>query len=179
MIRGANQVCAGESRPVIDTHKTELAERLLSIPPRLIHLLRRERARMRDDDSLAGVLSERRGQVRLLHILLHHPRLTTQELAQLLDVSPPTVSTMVRALAEHQLVTRERDGADQRQVWISLTERGREAVEDERARMREVFLVRFEQLDESDQALIASAVPALERLLEVHPSPCHQNQKDS
>lgn len=157
-----------------ETDRAELAEQLLSIPPRLMHALRRERARMRDDDSLAGMLSERRGQVRLLHTLLHHPRLTTQELAQRLEVSPPTISAMVHALAEHDLVTRDRDGADQRQVWIALSERGREAVEAERRRMREVLLARLAQLSDEDREQIARAIPALERLLAADPTPCHR-----
>lgn len=152
----------------------EAAGRLLSLLPPLMHALRRDRLRLEAVDPLAAMLSERRGQFRLLHALLDHGRLTTQELAHRLEVSPPTVSTMVHALAAHDLVARERDGADQRQVWISLSERGRAAVEDERARMRAVFLGRFEQLDEADQERIAQAIPALERLLAVEPQPCQR-----
>lgn len=150
----------------------EAAERLLSVLPRLLHTLKRDRMLVSADDPLAGILSERRGQFRLLHVLLDHGPLTTQELAHRLEVSPPTVSTMVHALAEHHLVARARDGADQRQVWISLSERGRQAVEDERGRMRALILARFEQLDEPDRERIANAIPALERMLATEASAC-------
>jgi DNA-binding MarR family transcriptional regulator len=155
-----------------DPRRHEIAGRLLSVLPPLMHALRRDRMRLSEVDPLAGILSERRGQFRLLHTLLDHGPMTTQEIAQRLEVAPPTVSTMVHALAEHDLVARKRDGADQRQVWISLSDRGRTAVEDERGRMRALFLARFEQLDEGDKELIARAVPALERLLAADPHAC-------
>ena len=147
-------------------------ERLLGIVPRLMHALRRDRMRMSAGDPLAGILSERRGQFRLLHVLLDHGPLTTQELAHRLDVAPPTVSTMVHALAEHNLVSRARDGADQRQVWISLSDEGRRAVDDERKRMRGVLFARLEQLDTEDRETILNAIPALERLLDTEAPPC-------
>jgi DNA-binding MarR family transcriptional regulator len=152
----------------------EVAGRLLSILPHLLHTLRRDRMRLAGDDPLAGMLSERRGQFRLLHVLLDGGPMTSQELAQRLEISPPTVSTMVRALAEHDLVSRERDGVDQRQVWISLSARGRQAVADERGRMREVVLARVARLDTADRDAIARAIPAFERLLETHPHACHR-----
>lgn len=159
----------------IATH--EEAERLVSLLPRLLHALRRDRMRLSEVDPLAGILSERRGQFRLMHTLLDHGPLTTQELAQRLEVAPPTVSTMVHALAEHDLVSRARDGADQRQVWISLSETGRRAVEDERGRVMAVFLARFRQLPPEDREVIERAIPALERLLATDPPPCPR--KDS
>jgi DNA-binding MarR family transcriptional regulator len=150
------------------------AERLVSLLPRLLHALRRDRTRLAEDDHIAAMLSERRGQFRLLHTLLDSGPLTTQELAQRLDVAPPTVSTMVHALAEHDLVVRARDGADQRQVWISLSETGRRAVDGERRRVMAVFLARFRQLPPEDRDAIERAIPALERLLAADPHPCQR-----
>lgn len=159
------------------TDAVDTAEHLLAILPRLLHALRRDRTRLAGSDPLAEILSERRGQFRLLHVLLEHERLTTQELAQRLDVAPPTVSTMVHALAEHDLITRERDGLDHRQVWISLSERGRGAVAHEHGRMRQIVLARLEQLGPEDQQTIAAAVPALERLLQTSPPAWHQTEE--
>jgi DNA-binding MarR family transcriptional regulator len=156
-----------------------MAARLLSLMPRLLHALRRDRLRLaeQDHDPIAEMLSERRGQFRLLHSLLDHGPMTTQEIAQRLEVAPPTVSTMVHALADHQLIDRRRDAADQRQVWISLSGPGRAAVEGERGRMTALFFERYRQLDPGDRALIARAIPALERLLETDPRPCHARKE--
>ena len=149
-----------------DTPTTEdIANQLLKALPRLMHALGRDRARLAGHEHHGGVLRERRGQFRVLHTLLDHGRMTTQDLATRLEIAPPTVSTMIHALAERDLVTRERDESDQRVVWLELSATGRTAVEEERRRMREVFLRRFEQLGEDDRQRIAAAIPALQRLL--------------
>jgi DNA-binding MarR family transcriptional regulator len=84
---------------------------------------------------------------------------------------------MVHALAEQELVTRERDAIDQRQVRISLSERGRRAVEEEHERMGRLMDARIALLDPSDQEAITRALPALERLLGTESHPCQR--KDS
>ena len=93
--------------------------------------------------------------------------MTTQELATRLEIAPPTVSTMIHALADRDLITRERAADDQRVVWIDLSDTGRTALEEERRRLREVFLRRFEHLGEDDRQRIAAAIPALQRLAAV------------
>lgn len=158
----------------------DVAARLLTIFPRLLHTLKRDRARLLAEGSVQAngeSLRDQRGQYRLLGVLLEHERLTMQGLADALEVSPPTASTMVRRLAEHGFVTRERDAADQRIVWITVAEEGRRALESEHTRWRTVFLHRFEQLDPSHQQLIADALPAFERLLAATPHSC--SRKDS
>ncbi len=149
-----------------DIEREDIVGQLLSLLPRLQHTLKRDRARMMDEDALAAILSERRGQYRLLHMLLDHEPMTTHQLAVRMEVSAPTISTMVHALAEHGLINRERDAEDQRVVWISLSESGRRAVADERRRWRALFLHRFNQLSPADQDAIARAIPALERLVD-------------
>jgi DNA-binding MarR family transcriptional regulator len=148
-----------------DTEHEDAVGQFLFLIPRLHHTLKRDRARMLDDDALAAILSERRGQYRLLHVLLDHGRLTTHQLAERMEVSPPTISTMVHALAEHGLIERERDVDDQRVVWISISHTGRTAVRDERRRWRSLLAHRFSQLSAAERDSIARAIPALERLL--------------
>lgn len=145
----------------------EAVGRLLALLPRLLHTLKRDRLRSEERDPTGAILPGRRGQFHLMHVLLDSGPMTTHQLASRLEVSAPTISTMVHALYEHGLVARERDREDQRVVWISLSEAGRRAIKEERLRMRQVFLQRFEQLSVEDQRLIADAVPAFERFLAV------------
>ena len=162
-----------------DTQQDVVA-RLLTVFPRLLHTLKRDRARLLTEDASrenGESLRDQRGQYRLLGVLLEHERLTMQGLANALEVSPPTASTMVRRLVEHGFVTRERDPADQRIVWITVAEEGRRALEAEHARWRSVFLHRFEQLEPHDQQLISDALPAFERLLATARHSC--SRKDS
>ncbi len=52
-----------------------------------------------------------------------------KELAEALQVSPPSASAMVDRLVDMDLVLREHDTTDRRVVNVRLSERGREAVE--------------------------------------------------
>ena len=149
----------------------QIAGRLMSVLPRLQHTLKRDRLRSEEREPTGAILPGRRGQFHLMHVLLDSGPMTTHQLASRLEVSAPTISTMVHALHEHELVTRERDGEDQRVVWISLSETGRRAIMEERHRMRLLFLRRYERLSVEDQRLIAEAVPALERFLAVDGCP--------
>lgn len=164
--------------PDTATTNETIAGRLLGVLPRLHHTLRRDRQRSEAAEPGAASFSDRIGQYRLVSILFVHGRMTTHQLAERMEVSAPTVSTMVRRLVEQGMVERARDADDQRVVWLAITDAGREVVEEERRRWREVFLQRFEQLDPDDQRLIAEAIPALERLLDTDPHPCVVREED-
>ena len=146
-----------------------IAGRILAVLPRMHHTLRRDRVRQQTGDGAAAVFSDRMGQYRLLSLLYGADRLTSHQLAEQMDVSAPTVSTMVRSLVDEGLVERERDADDQRVVRLTITDIGRRTVEDERRAWRDVFLARFTQLSDLDQQAIIDAVPALERLLATDP----------
>lgn len=57
--------------------------------------------------------------------LWQHGDLTLKALAALLHLEPATASPLVRRLAAAGLVTRERDGGDERALAIRLTDEGR------------------------------------------------------
>ena len=46
------------------------------------------------------------------------------ELAQVLDLEPNTVTPMVKRMETLGLVSRSRHASDERQVWVTVTERG-------------------------------------------------------
>jgi DNA-binding MarR family transcriptional regulator len=156
------------------------ASRLLMLFPRLMHTLKRDRMNLHAADPAhesPGMFTDRAGQHRLLSMLQRHERLTSTGIAEALDVSPPTVSTMVRSLAEHKLVSRERDAVDQRVVWITLSESGRTLLDSERREWQKIFQHRFEQLTFEDQALIRNALPAFEHLLDTEPISIQEKER--
>lgn len=67
------------------------------------------------------------GQSKALLVLFHHDGLTHGALAQAMEVTPATVSNMVRGLEGAGLVERRRDAADERVSHVFLTEAGRGA----------------------------------------------------
>ena len=110
----------------------DIADELFDLIPRL---LRRIRADIpRDTDDIApewrDILELRatRGQIKLLRVLMTHQRCTMQELADQLDVAPPTVTAMVKRLLTQGFVERVRDEQDWRVVQVLPTERGQRAV---------------------------------------------------
>jgi DNA-binding MarR family transcriptional regulator len=71
------------------------------------------------------------GRFQILVRLKHQPdgRFTMGELAEMLDVSPRTVTGLVDNLERDGLVRRVDDPADRRSVYAELTDQGRERIE--------------------------------------------------
>jgi DNA-binding MarR family transcriptional regulator len=71
------------------------------------------------------------GRLQILVRLKHQPtgRFTMGELAEMLDVSPRTVTGLVDNLERDGLVRRVDDPNDRRSVYAELTEQGRERIE--------------------------------------------------
>jgi DNA-binding MarR family transcriptional regulator len=118
-------------------------------------LIRRLRVEYRFPISQASVLSR----------LDRHGPATTSALAAGERVRPQSMAHTVAELEADGLVDRTPDPDDRRQILIELTERGREALADERAR-REGWLAEAiaAELTGDEQELLMQAVPLLRRL---------------
>jgi DNA-binding MarR family transcriptional regulator len=55
--------------------------------------------------------------------------LNSRRLSQLMDINPGTISVYVQRLVEKGLVQRERDTADRRNWWLTLTDLGQAAAQ--------------------------------------------------
>ena len=66
----------------------------------------------------------RNGAARLLSILNEHDGLSAKELAQMMDIRPPSLSEALDRLEKHGEITRSRDENDSRIQRIALTEQG-------------------------------------------------------
>lgn len=80
-----------------------------------------------------GALSN--AQYGLLFSLSTAARMSARELAEAAALSPATVTQMLDGLEAHGLVTRLRSSEDKRVVLTALTDRGRQVVEEHRARV--------------------------------------------
>src|ERR1700678_859377 len=85
---------------------------------------------------LGGELS--RTEVGLLNTLSSGPRRIT-ELAELEGLAQPTMTSLVQRLEQQGLVRRDRQADDGRVVLVQLTDSGSAALEDYRARARELL----------------------------------------
>jgi MarR family transcriptional regulator, organic hydroperoxide resistance regulator len=110
----------------------DIADELFDIIPRLLGRIRADIPRDTDDiaPEWRDILELRatKGQLKLLRVLKTRQRCTMQELAEQLDVAPPTVTVMVKRLLTQGFVERVRDEQDWRVVQVLPTERGQRAV---------------------------------------------------
>ncbi len=85
-------------------------------------------------------------QFKLLMTVRHQGGVTLTELAEILDVSPPSVSVMVEKLVERKLLSRERSSEDRRKVLIEVSPEEKQ------------------HLDNVEQQVLASFVDLLEEV---------------
>ncbi len=89
---------------------------------------------------------------------------TPKEVAEIEQVSAPSMSRTVNGLVEMGLVARADDPTDGRQIILSLTTEGRKAVRETRRRRDQWLATRLEHLSDDERDLLARATALLERV---------------
>lgn len=151
-------------QPDVSAHA--VAEQLSGLLPPMHFLLRpgQHGAQGRRD---APPTPEMRGQFRMMLILQHAGQITMNDLATAMNVTPPTVTGIVKRLVAQGDVVRIPDPDDGRTVRVELTDAGRARMEAHRAQHVAKLEHLLAQIDEEDRRAIERAVPALWRLLGV------------
>jgi DNA-binding MarR family transcriptional regulator len=131
-----------------------LADRLHSAA---IHLLRR----LRRFDVQSGVSA---AQLSALSVLMGGPR-TLGELAAAEQVTSPTMSRLVREMEQLGLVTRSRDGADARLVWVEWTDNGRSALQTARDLRLQALRAQIDSLAAEERVALQWTLDVLDGVL--------------
>jgi DNA-binding MarR family transcriptional regulator len=111
---------------------------------------------------LGGVPS--RTELGLLSTLNNGPRRIT-DLAELEGLAQPTMTSLVKQLEQRGLVRRDRQTDDGRVVLVHLTEGGAVALEDYRARIRELLGSYLAEIPDEQVEALAAATDALTQLV--------------
>jgi len=90
--------------------------------------------------------------------------ITLGELAAVEQVQPPSMTRIVARLEEWGYATRVVDPADRRVARAVITDAGRELLARSRTRKDAYLARRVAELSDADRALLARALPLLERL---------------
>lgn len=135
------------------TRVERVADRLHSAS---IHLLRR--VRRRDDE--AGVTAP---HLSALSVLVFGGARTLGELAAAEQVTPPSMTRIVRNLEADGLVAREVDAADRRVFRVRATDVGRRVLEDGRRRRIASLAERLQSLTPDELATLEAAAELIER----------------
>jgi DNA-binding MarR family transcriptional regulator len=125
-------------------------------------LLRLTRELRKESEQL-GVTTR---QATLLWLVKRSPGLSLAELAAEEGISPPALSGHVDRLERAGLIERVRSSQDRRRVGLALTEEGVKLLRRIRARRTTWLATRLSELDQAELDALATAVPALRRLLE-------------
>jgi DNA-binding MarR family transcriptional regulator len=134
---------------------TQLASRLRLAVMRLARVLRQKAQDPITPSQLSALVSiERDGPV------------TLGELAALESVQPPTMTRIVAALEEDELVQREADQTDRRISRVRITALGRRLLEKNRSRKTAYLASRMRGLNAEELDVLARAAGLLERMTE-------------
>jgi DNA-binding MarR family transcriptional regulator len=131
-----------------------LADRLHSAA---IHLLRR----LRREDDASGLPAP---QLSALSVIVFGGPITLGALARAEQVRPPTITKVVATLETAGLVVRAVDAADRRIVRVRPTARGERLLHEGRQRRVAMLAASLDALPARDRALLARAVPVLEKI---------------
>src|SRR5262249_24584840 len=159
---GPEVVDEDHRRPMVASPSVAAADEAVSLADRLhsvaIHLLRR----LRRTDPLVGVSA---AELSALSVLMGSPR-TIGELAAAEQVTPPTMSRLIRDLEQAGLVSRARDDNDGRVVWIEWTRSGEEVLTRGRELRIATLARQIGALSEADRQSLMAGLAVAERLLE-------------
>ncbi len=125
-------------------------------------LLRLTRELRKESEQL-GVTTR---QATLLWLVKRSPGLSLAELAAEEGISPPALSGHVDRLERAGLIERVRSSEDRRRVGLALTDEGVKLLRRIRARRTTWLAERLAELDQAELDALATALPALRRLLE-------------
>jgi len=90
------------------------------------------------------------------------------DLAELMNVSPPSMTRLVEIMSEAGWVVRDRDPSDHRALLLVLTPVGQKTLDTLRSESASVLSAELADLSEAERAVLEAAVPVLRKLADRH-----------
>ena len=103
-------------------------------------------------------------QLAALATLERHGAMSPGDLAEHEKVQPPSMTRVIAALVDWELVTRAPHQTDRRQVILTVTSEGRSLVQKVRRRKEAWLARRLAELSPQERATLREAAPILEKL---------------
>ncbi|WP_128915515.1 MarR family winged helix-turn-helix transcriptional regulator [Granulicella sibirica] len=134
-----------------------LAEQLHSTAIRLLRAVRRA-------DHSSGSTAPR---LSALSVIVYSGSITLGDLAEAEQVRPPTMTRIVNALEEQQLVVKAKDTKDGRIIRIAATTKGKKLLLQGRARRVRLLSEQLQLLGVDEQTRLAAALKTLQHVVEL------------
>ena len=103
---------------------------------------------------------------------------TITDLAQDLDITPPSVTAMVKRLENKGFITKSRSGEDARRVCILLTEQGRRAEVAHRLFHRKMVRAITKDMTDTEREAIASGLQKMNAFMEESIRECIKGKEE-
>ena len=133
-----------------------LAELLHSTAIRLLRTVRR-------GDESSGLTAPR---LSALSVIVFNDAITLGKLAEAEQVRPPTMTRIVNALEEQELVVKTQDPCDGRVIRIAATTKGKKVLIRGRARRIQVLTELIRQLEKVEQANLSATLVTIQGLID-------------
>jgi DNA-binding MarR family transcriptional regulator len=137
-----------------DPNPENLAELLHSTAIRLLRTLRRV-------DESSGVTAPR---LSALSVIVFNGPITLGKLAEAEQVRPPTMTRIVNALEEQELVVKAQDPGDGRLIRIAATTKGKRVLIRGRARRVQSLTEQIQHLEKVEQENLSAALVTIHKL---------------
>ena len=131
-----------------------LAELLHSTAIRLLRIVRRM-------DESSGLTTPR---LSALSVIVFNGPITLGQLAQAEQVRPPTMTRIVNALEEQELVVKAQDPSDGRVIRIVATSKGKRLLIRGRARRVQLLAEQVRHLEKVEQENLSAALVTIQKL---------------
>lgn len=105
-------------------------------------------------------------QVLLMRSIRDKPGVPIGDLAQDIQLSQATVTTVLDRLEKRKLISRERSTSDKRKVFITLTDSGRDLVGKSPVPLQEHFIQNYSKLKDWEQTLILSSLQRVAEMMD-------------
>ena len=93
----------------------------------------------------------KRGQARILKLLIENGEMSQRSIQDILDIKSGSLSELVRKMEAENLISREKDEADRRNISIKITPKGIERAEENSQILKKQEQVMFNSLNDEEQ----------------------------
>ena len=107
-------------------------------------------------------------QFRVLQVVAEDGWSTPKAIATRMSVSQATMTALLDKLERKNMVTRKRSERDRRQTDIVITPVGRAAIDDAPDALQQIFVRRFEALEDWEQAQLIASLERVASMLDAH-----------
>ena len=105
-------------------------------------------------------------QLLVLQAIAAHDEAMVKEIAETINLSSATITSILDRLEKRELVIRRRSTTDKRKVGVSLTEQGKEIIQDSPKPLQDHFITRFEAMQAWEQSQMVATMQRIVSMMD-------------